>query len=352
MSKFATNVFSSIRCLWVGLVCLAWAAAPAQAVNNGIPIPLNDRRFDAVGMFFVGWQPVPTCAGAISGSCTLVGPNLAMFARHSLGIAPTDPLPDPVRGGYRVRFRRAADGRAFNWLTDQGVSCHGVYQESLVDRFIEPPQQYGDQVLAVLRTPPVGIRPISLELDNPPGAANTPIMLAGWGYTGPCLQAGAHWGLHLSRGVMPGQGTGTTSLVFSPCGIGTSNPCVFCPPGGPYVLANLHDSGAPVLIEVPSTNPRNPEPELRIIGTVSSTTVARRAGTFNMLGGQPALAQAAFPTPEIADFNRDNAVILSDLFAFLPRFMEGAPIADVNGNGNVDASDVFAFLNSWFAAGS
>ena len=84
----------------------------ASAVVNGQLAPNADKRFDAVGLFFSAtpW----TCAGWVSGSCTLVGPNVVLVARHSLGIASSDPLPLLSARPFRVRFRRAANGLSEN----------------------------------------------------------------------------------------------------------------------------------------------------------------------------------------------------------------------------------------------
>ncbi len=50
-----------------------------------------------------------------------------------------------------------------------------------------------------------------------------------------------------------------------------------------------------------------------------------------------------------ADFNTDNAVATTDLFAFLNAWFALDPRCDVDLSDSIDVGDVFGFLNLWFA---
>lgn len=326
------------------------AVSTASAVTNGTEVPCNDRRFDAVGLFITaGYDPGP-CAGAISGSCVLIAPDMVIAARHSLDISPADAAWDPAIRQYRVRFRRATNGAAENHLLVNGDICHGAYQELKVVEFMDAPNHNSDQVMARLERPVAGIRPIGVELNNPPRGW-TNIILAGWGYAGACYATGEHWTLRYAKGALPTQNAVNDYLVFSPCVSGTSPPCMMCPGGGPWVQANLHDSGAGVFIEVPSVDPLDPQPRLRLIGTVSSQSTARRPSAWNNAGGSPRLVQASDePAPWSADFNCNGTVSANDVFAYLDAFFTASCTADVDRNGAVEAGDIFHFLSNFFAA--
>jgi hypothetical protein len=314
---------------------------------DGTPAPNADRRFDAVGIF-ISTAP-GACAGWISGTCTLIEPTKVLIARHSLDVSSIDPLPTLAAHPCRVRFRRAVDGTSENRLVPNGVICHGVYQEIDVIAITDAANTSSDEVIATLAHAPIGIHPIGVELNNPPSTAMNCI-LAGWGYSGQCYASGESWALRISRGVLPPNAANSDYIAFTYCLVGSSAPCLQCPVGPPRVNANLHDSGAPILIEVPSTDPIDPTPELRLVGTVSTLTYARRPSSWNRAGGQPALLQAA-PAPHLrrADFNGNGRVDSEDLFAYFNAFMAGRLDADASVNGTIEIQDLFDFLNSWFA---
>lgn len=50
-----------------------------------------------------------------------------------------------------------------------------------------------------------------------------------------------------------------------------------------------------------------------------------------------------------ADFDRDGAKTVSDIFAFLSAWFAVNTTADTDGSGTVNVSDIFAFLSLWFA---
>ncbi|HVZ16244.1 MAG TPA: GC-type dockerin domain-anchored protein, partial [Terriglobales bacterium] len=51
-----------------------------------------------------------------------------------------------------------------------------------------------------------------------------------------------------------------------------------------------------------------------------------------------------------ADYDKNNAVNVSDIFAFLRGWFSHSHFADANNSGgSPDVSDIFAFLRSWFS---
>lgn len=335
-------------CAWAWVVVLMMASG-ARAVVNGTPAPNADKRFDAVGLF-MRTSSAGGCAGWVSGTCTLVGPTTVLIARHCLDINTSDPLPSGTQRQYRVRFRRAANGLSENAMAPDGFACHGVYQEIDVVRLVDAANTTCDQVLAYLASAPLGIQPIVPALANPP-LLPTNVILAGWGYTGECYATGSAWTLRIARGRTPSNWAGNDYLSFSSCTESNTAPCLTCPSsGGPFVNANLHDSGAPILMEVPSVDPSDPTPELRLIGTVSSSNTARRPSAWNSAGGLPALTETPPPRHlRRADFDGDGHTTVSDLMAFLSAFFSGRMDADTSGNGTLEIADVMLYLTLWFS---
>lgn len=337
------------RCVVLACACIVLSAASAAfGVVNGVPIPAADKRFDAVGLF-CRVAPGSPCAGWTSGTCTLVGPNVVLIARHSLDISPSEPLwPNSVRQ-YRARFRRTPAGLSENSMAVNWNNCHGMYQEFDVVQLVDAQNPGCDQVLAYLSGSPVGIVPIAPAIANAP-IHPTDILLAGWGFAGECFGIGDHWGLRYARGRMPDNFVNNDFLAFSLCAVGTTQPCLSCPPfGGPYVTANLHDSGAPVLIEVPSTDPDDSTPELRLIGTVGSANSGHRPSAWNHAGGvpqlvEPRLLRHIYP----GDFDGNGDKTVNDIVAYLSAFFAGQSDSDTNQNGVVEVDDLLSFIQDWF----
>ena len=329
-------------------VCIAATFSSAWGVVNGVPIVNADRRFDAVGLLFTV-TPWSACGGWVSGTCTLIAPNVVLIARHCLDINTSQPLPPSSLRRYRVRFRRATDGTSENALSPAGNPCHGVYQEIDIVLLVDAQNTTCDQVLGYLASVPEGIQPIILSLNNPPRVP-TPIILAGWGYDGECFGGGVPWTLRSARGIMPSNSSGNDFLAFSWCSVGVTAPCLQCPTiGGPYVNANLHDSGAPVLMEVPSNDPLNLTPELRLIGTVSSSGSGRRPSSWNNSGGLPMLVEStSMPHLRAGDFNGDGVVGVDDVVEFLNAFLASHLDADADANGVLEVADVLIFIEEWF----
>lgn len=336
----------SFVCVMATLIAWLCSCLPALAINNGLEVPCNDRRFDAVGLFFTA-SPGGGCGGWISGSCVLIGPDMVLCARHSLGISPTDPIPNAATRSFRVRFRRAADGMAYNALQLNGVTCHGVYQEFAITSFADAPIAGTDLVIGYLAARPIGIHPIPIELNAPPTASRE-IIICGWGYSGPCMQTGTPWVLRTARGMMPAQGL-TDYLSYSPCIVSSVSPCRICPAGGPYVNGNLHDSGGGVFIEVPSGSPDLP-PQIRLVGTMVTTSGAKRPSTWNNAQGVPSLVHGVQPSAATvtADFDADGAVTITDLMSYLNAYFTTSCLADVNMDGEVLPADVFTYVAAFF----
>ena len=159
----------------------------AGAVVDGRPAPYNDRRFDAVGLVLTV-QPWAPCGGWISGSCTLIAPNMVMLAKHSVQRS-DQTLPPAGQHSHRIRFRRAANGTAENHFAGNSTDCTTPNQEIYIDRFVACPLAGVDIVLGILESEPVGITPIGVDISFGFGRGHA-ITLAGWGYDGRCIQTG------------------------------------------------------------------------------------------------------------------------------------------------------------------
>lgn len=345
----------------IGQVCVVVACACAAlmlcgragAVVNGVEPELTDRRFDGVGLFFtVGTAAQDTgCAGLVSGTCILIAPDTVLIARHCLNVGATDLIPNAAVNKFRVRFRRAEDGRAENRMQVNGNSCHGVYQERLVRQLVDAPTVGSDMAIGYLDSPVEMIQPIGMEITNPPTRVMN-VVLAGWGYAGNCFATGEHWSLRYARGRTPDNTALSDWLVFSSCSVGSVAPCMTCFGSGPYATANLHDSGGAVFVEVPSADPSDPTPELRLVATVASTSTAHRPGAWNRAGGQPALAQAPVRRPHysVADYDADGSVTVDDLFRYLTGYFMDAPTTDCNRDRRISIEDLLQFVSAFMNA--
>lgn len=336
-----------------GCMTVAGWCSPALAVVNGIDPPLNDRRYDAVGLFFtVGTAAQDTgCAGLISGSCVLIAPDMVLIARHSLNVGSSDPIPNASVNRFRARFRRAADGSAQNRMQVNGNTCHGTYQERLITRLVDAPIAGTDMAIGYLDRPVELIKPVGMEISNPPFRVMN-IVLVGWGYAGSCFGTGDHWQLTYARGKTPDNTALNDWLVFSSCSVGTTAPCLSCFGIGPFATANLHDSGGAVFVEVPSTDPADPRPELRLVATVASTATAHRPTAWNRAGGQPVLTQAPARQPyySIADYDANGQVSIDDLFQYINAYFAGNIMADTNRDNYSSVEDLLLFMSAFLNA--
>lgn len=323
------------------LVC-ALTPPKAGAVVDGRPAALDDRRFDAVGLVLTV-QPWNPCGGWISGSCTLIAPNMVMLARHSVQ-RPDNTLPLDGARTHRVRFRRSAGGAAENHFGGNPSDCATPHQEHFIDRFVACPFVGVDIVLGILESVPVGITPIGVDITFQFGAGR-PITLAGWGYDGRCIQTGEAWTLRTGAGVLPTQRF-TSSYLFEYNQITFLGTCMIfpLPPLAPHnwAIGNVHDSGAPILIEVSSVlSPA--QPELRVVGVVTSYTSAQRVTGWNLAGGVPRLENPAAANA-CADFDGVPGVTTNDLYLYISSWVMGEDRANIDDLPGVTLSDLLTYV--------
>ncbi len=308
---------------------------------GGTPVPASDHQLDAVGLFITNtsWTP---CGGWVSGTCTLVGDNLVLLARHSVENTQRQLPPEGART-HKVRFRRSADGTVNGHFgSGPSVDCAGGFQEIFVRRFFGNPWPGIDMVLGELEHAPVGIDPLPLQVSHTiePGE---PIVLAGWGYDGACLGAGEAWTLRSRAGVVPAQDYGSWCCFEYNGASFTGANCFVTPPGSRWVIGNLHDSGAPLLWP----DPQDPS-LLRVVGMVTSVTSAQRVSAWNEGGGVPELADTP-PRRCVSDLDGDGRITVSDLLEYLQRFLNGDSSGDVDGLPGLDLNDLYAFLMGFFS---
>lgn len=325
-------------------LALMGLCAPAGGVVQGVTIPDGDRRFDAVGIVITRtpWTP---CGGWVSGSCTLIGPDLVLLARHSVSEA-TGNLPAPYGQTHSVRFRRGRTGGSRNHVTgDPGQDCISEdMQEIAIREFIGAPAAGLDMVLARLESAPLGITPIGVEVEAAP-TTNRQIILAGWGYDGRCIQSGDAWTLRYDGGQLPNQQY-LSQVGFEYNRVTFEGSCMVWPTNTDWAIGNLHDSGAPIVVEVP--NPNDPSrPQIRVLGVVTTFATAQRVSAWNLAGGRPALSNPR-TTGCGADVNGSGSVTNEDLLLFIDWWLPRLPQADLDGSGAVTYSDFVIYLERYF----
>jgi hypothetical protein len=90
-------------------------------------------------------------------------------------------------------------------------------------------------------------------------------------------------------------------------------------------------------------------------GRANPSAIVRRADVTLAPAGATTLTLAAESITLLAvpfnpaDFRRDGAVDLGDIFAFLNAWFAGSATADFDGRNGADLADIFAFLRAWFA---
>lgn len=331
-----------LGCCVAALLTMALVSAPARGVVGGSVVPATDRRLDAVALLITD-QPWAPCGGWISGTCTLIAPDTMLLARHSVENAQRQ-LPAAGARTHKARFRRAADGSVNgHYGSGPAIDCAGGFQEIYFSRFIGTQFAGVDLVLGVLERAPVGIQPLPLHVTHTIRSGE-PVVLAGWGYDGPCLGMGDAWTLRMRSGVLPTQRlTSTCCFEYNQVMFTVGN-CFVAPAGSNWVIGNLHDSGAPML----SPDPANPS-RLRVFGVVTSVTNAQRLSAWNDAGGQPRLADTPVPPTCLPDLDGDGQIGLGDLLEFIQRYLGGADLVDIDGVPGITLNDLYVFLSRYLA---
>lgn len=319
--------------------------ARSEGVVDGQPAPYTDRRLDAVGLVLTV-QPWSPCGGWISGTGTLISPNVVLLAKHSVQ-RPDYTLPPPGARTHRIRFRRAVDGRAENHFAGNPGDCSTPHQEIYIQQFVSVPFAGVDIVLGVLESAPVGIAPIGVDVRFG-FAPGSPIMLAGWGYSGRCIQTGDAWTLRTDTGVLPTQRFTSPYVIEYNRATFLGN-CLNLPTPEPnWVIGNLHDSGAPILIETP--DPANPSvPTLRVVAIATSYTSAQPLTSWNAAGGEPPLENTVSGF-ECAEFDGLTGVTTNDLYAYVNAWLSLDPRAETDGLPDLSLSDLQTYIQ-WYLGG-
>jgi hypothetical protein len=199
-------------------------------------------------------------------------------------------------------------------------------------------------VLGVLEASPQGIQPMPISVSHQFSAE--PVILAGWGYDGMCFGRGQAWTLRYDTGVLPPPRF-TSNCCFEYNQAIFNGECLTVPPNTDWVLGNLHDSGAPIIVESPGPTPGAPT-ELRVVGIVQSLSMAQKVSAWNAGGGQPPLTDTD-PTNCIGDFDRNGRVSASDLLGFVDAFISGDSDANVDGRPGITTDDLIVFLTHYIA---
>lgn len=327
------------------VLAVGFRATPAHAIVNGEEVSAEIASLDAVAILISASEGAAACAGNVAGSCVLVEPDLILTAAHCLLRPDGTPWPETERD-FWVRFRRGESGAVSNSFP--GTGCTGEFQER---RIISIARIVGaDMALCRLESAPVGIAPLHVEYRRE-AIADEQIIIAGWGFSGECLGEGDPWRLRWSGGTTAAGQQGTL-LPINECAL---TPCVTCTRAGGgqmgdpsvqgWAVPNVHDSGAPVLIEVPCPNGSI---ELRVLAIVMTSTYAVGVQVWHDYGGVPALVSVPSCAECIADHNADGLRTVPDIFAYISDFMAGNSRADADGIAGITVPDLFAFLSAWF----
>jgi hypothetical protein len=195
--------------------------------------------------------------------------------------------------------------------------------------------------MGVLEHAPGGIAPMAVQISHEV-TAGEPIVLAGWGFDGSCLNTGEAWTLRSKSGVLAPQTYSAWCCFEYNAASFTGVNCFTTPPGSNWVIGNMHDSGAPLL----SPDPQDPQ-TLRLVGMAVGVTSAMKVSAWNDGGGMPALADTpARRCP--ADLNGDGRTDVNDLFMLVSRVLNGDPLGDVDGNSAITPNDLFVYLGWYF----
>jgi len=328
----------------VGIVAL-WASPRASAIVNGEEVSPQVTSLDAVAILLGTGEGAAACTGQVAGTCVLVEPDLVLTAAHCLLRADGTPWPENQRD-FWVRFRRGESGGVENSFP--GTGCSGEFQERRIVSISRVPG--ADIALCRLESAPAHISPLAVEYRRE-AISGEQIIIAGWGYAGECIGGGDPWRLRWSGGTTAAGQQGTL-LPINACAM---NPCVTCvregggQSGDPSVqgwaVPNLHDSGAPVLVE---TLCDDGGVELRVLAVVMTPSYAVGVQMWHELGGTPQLVSHPACNTCIADHDGDGQTTVPDIFAYISDFMSNQSRADVDGVPGIGVPDIFAFLGTWF----
>jgi hypothetical protein len=174
-------------------------------------------------------------------------------------------------------------------------------------------------------------------------AAGEAIVLAGWGFDGPCLGIGEAWTLRSDTGVLPSLQYSSWCCFDYNAASFTGVNCFATPAGSDWVIGNLHDSGAPLL----SPDPRDPT-SLRVVGMVTSVTSAMKVSAWNDGGGVPTLNDTA-PRRCPSDLDGDGLADVGDLFLYVHSYLVGDALSEADGIPGLTPNDLFTYLTRYFA---
>jgi hypothetical protein len=224
-------------------------------------------------------------------------------------------------------------------------NCSAPFQEIYVAEFFWTNDVGVDMVLGRLESRPMGIAPIPADPAFVPHGGEA-ITMAGWGYTGLCIQTGDSLSLRTKASNLPSN-PAWSACCFAYNGATIDvNGCVSGADASRWAIGNLYDSGAPILVNTTV----NGQTRVRVIGIVTTQATGITAAAWNTAGGQPRLP---LPGNCTADFNNSGSVTVQDVFDFLAAFFNdltgGGRTGDVNGDGAVTVQDVFDYVRAYFS---
>ncbi len=320
--------------LLVALALSVCVLSPAvSAINQGQPPSCGDRRFDCVGFL----RAATNCydSSSVRGSCVLIdqGQRAAdgtlirgarvLCAAHEVDYKCTITL----ASNFRVRFRRSVTGDVNGHFGGRD-DCNGAYQEYRVVSAECPPGSVTgiDQMILTLESDVPTIQPATMDFSLTTGV-QAPGFIAGWGY------------------VSSDPSSDRWTLRFKPVPI-TANIPMISASGG-----LLHDSGGGIFVEVPNPAAPGAQPDVRLVGLLTSTIGGRNFSAWT--GALDGTRLADVPAPAAvppADFNQVNGVSVQDLFDYLNAWTAGRCEADINEVDGVTVQDLFDFMNAWLGS--